>query len=331
MKSVLLIIGSLVLGAVLAGLVLEHRHAGEPAPSESANGQESSVTRTNGESLVKLDKAIQERIGLKVAPVEAVMLKPSVEGYGRVLDPAPLAALVADIAGTQAALEASTREFERLNLLHAQDQNVSTRALESAEATAKRDRVLAEAARLKLVADWGPAIADRSDLWEFVHMLVAQEAALLRIDLPAGETLSNPPSKARLELLGNRTNAIVAEFFSNVTSVDGRTQGQGFLFLHKGRSPGLVPGAAVIGYLESEGEAVPGVVIPREAVIRHEGLIWAYVQTADETFTRKAIAVDRPVQEGWALRAGLKADEKVVVAGAQVLMSMESGGGPPAD
>src|SRR4029453_10123084 len=97
---------------------------------EEEHVAESHVLRTNGQSFVKLDKEYQEHAGVRLAPLEAVLRKPEVKDYGRVLDPAPLAAQVANLATARAALEASTREYQRLKILHAQDQNVSTRALE---------------------------------------------------------------------------------------------------------------------------------------------------------------------------------------------------------
>src|SRR5207249_10042250 len=68
---------------------------------------------TNGETFLKLDKEAQLRAGLKTAPLAAAQAKPEVQGYGRVLDPAPLAALLVEAASAKAALDASTRSEER--------------------------------------------------------------------------------------------------------------------------------------------------------------------------------------------------------------------------
>ena len=103
------------------------------------------------------------------------------QGYGRVLDPTPLAALLAEGASTKAALQASTREYERLKLLH-EGQNASTRALEAAEAAMKRDEVLLDSVQPRLLLGWGKAVASQPDLRAFARSLASQETALVRVD-----------------------------------------------------------------------------------------------------------------------------------------------------
>jgi len=66
---------------------------------------------TNGEVIITLDAETQKRIGLKVANPAAAQWQPEVRGYGRVLDPAPLAALMADLVQAHVAMETSQREF----------------------------------------------------------------------------------------------------------------------------------------------------------------------------------------------------------------------------
>jgi hypothetical protein len=98
-------------------------------------------------------------------------------------------------------------------------------------------------------------------------------------------------------------------------------QGQGFLFLLKPNS--LPAGAAVMGWLKMPGAAKSGVVVPRPALIRHEGEVFVYLQTGNDTFQRTQIELDRPVERGWFVEEGLKPDDKVVIVGAQQLLSEE--------
>jgi len=83
------------------------------------------------------------------------------------------------------------------------------------------------------------------------------------------------------------------------------------------------PRSAVTGFLGLPGEAQSGVRVPREAVVRFNGTTWVYVQTGDDTFQRTEVALDRPLANGWFVRAGLKPQDKVVSAGAQQLLSEE--------
>ena len=69
------------------------------------------------------------------------------------LDPAPLAALVTELASAQAAYAASSSELARLKTLEGQG-NASARALQTAEAAALRDRLAVQSARERL----GPVV-----------------------------------------------------------------------------------------------------------------------------------------------------------------------------
>ncbi len=100
-------------------------------------------------------------------------------------------------------------------------------------------------------------------------------------------------------------------------------QGQGFLFLVKTSSPSLAPGRAVSGYLQLAGEPLSGCIVPDSAVLRHAGRAWVYVQTGEETFARREIALDHPSEEGWFVSGSVSANDRVVMHGAQALLSEE--------
>lgn len=66
-----------------------------------------------------------------------------------------------------------------------------------------------------------------------------------------------------------------------------------------------------------------GVVIPRGAVVRFNGKPWIYFQTGDQTFARREISLEQPLADGWFAAQGMKPGERVVVSGAQMLLSEE--------
>ncbi len=65
-------------------------------------------------------------------------------------------------------------------------------------------------------------------------------------------------------------------------------------------------------------------VVPRDAVVRTEGKGWVYVATGDDHFTRKEIALDRATENGWFVTNGVAAGDKLVITGAQSLLSEET-------
>ena len=318
---------SCLAAGLIAGLLAACSKSGGEKEAERPNAEKSHVKRgTNGETIVTLDAETQKRIGLKVANPATAQWQPEVRGYGRVLDPAPLAALMADLVQAHVAMETSQREFERLKVL-AEQNNASARALQAAEAVAKRDQVLVDSLRTKLALGWGKAILERDDPPAFVRSLTTGEHTLVRVDMPAGESLKSPPSSARLVSLGDSEHPVAAEFFDTTATVDPQTQGQGFLFLIAGKPSGFSPNAAVTGYVKEPGDSLNGVTAQRDAVIRYQGKAWVYIQTGDNEFARREVPLNHPTENGWFVPSGVTDKDRIIVSGAQMILSTELSSG----
>jgi hypothetical protein len=296
-----------------------------PAAGKAAEPESHVKHGTNGETVVTFDAATQKLMGLETAALQPAQLAPELKAYGRVLDVAPLTGLVSDLMATRAASGASQAELARLKALAAQN-NASERSFQAAEAAAARDQSQAESARLRLLSTWGRAIAERSDLPELMQSLSSLASALVQLDLPAGQAVSSLPTRARLLTLADESKAVPAELVGRAPNVDPQLQGKGFLFLLKTNSVQLAPGAAVSGFLEFPGESQSGVELPRNAMVRVNGATWVYLQTGDQSFERREVKLDSPLSQGWFVREGLKPGDKVVIVGAQELLSEEKKG-----
>jgi hypothetical protein len=229
--------------------------------------------------------------------------------------------MVTDLASAQAAQVASSNELARLRTLEGQG-NASARALQAGEATAIRDQVAVQAARDRLALSWGQAVAGRKDPPAFIQSLASLETVLARIDLPMGQELKLP-SSARI--VGSSGQTSEADFLGLAPVVDPQMQGRGFLFWVRSNAGRLSPGEALIGYLKVPGEPLDGVVIPRDAVVRTEAAGWVYVldKAGGESFTRTEVALDHPTEAGWLVTQGVAAEDRIVVIGAQELLSIE--------
>ena len=118
------------------------------------------------------------------------------------------------------------------------------------------------------------------------------------------------------------------EFVDVAPSADPQTQGLAFLFLLRTNAP--APGTAMTGFLPSSGAAEPGWRLPLSALVRHEGGVWFYMQTGDETFERQSVTLQRRLADGWFVAEGVEATNKLVITGAQMLLSEQlkgAGGG----
>lgn len=317
----------LILSSILmAGCSHKDKDEAKPPAAEKLAELESHVKRgTNGATIVSFDTATQKLMGLETTALQPAQLAPELKGYGRVLDVAPLSALVSDLMTARAASAASQAELGRLKTLAAQN-NASERSLQAAEAAAARDQSQAESARLRLLTSWGRAIAERPDLPALIQSLSSLAGALVQLDLPAGQSVSGPPKGARVVTLTEESKAVPVELVGPAPTVDPQLQGNGFLFLLKTNSIQLAPGASVSGFLEFPGEKQVGVELPRNAIVRFNGAAWVYVQTGEQTFERREVRLDSPLSEGWFVREGLNPGNKVVMVGAQQLLSEEQKG-----
>jgi hypothetical protein len=277
---------------------------------------------TSGEVIVTLDAATQKVMGLQTGELQAAKLSPEIKAYGRVLDVTPLVALVAELTTARTAAEASQAELNRLKTLSAQN-NASERALQSAQATAANNAAQAESARLRLLTTWGRAIAERNDLAAFVQSVGSLKGVLVQLDLPAGQAPDAEPAGARVFSLGDETKSMQGRFLGAAAAVDPQMQGRGFLFLVESNSLGLAANATLTGFITLPGEPRVGVHVPRAALVRFNGAAWAYVQTGEDTFQRAQVPLDYPLSEGWFVSGGLKPQDKLVIVGAQQLLSEE--------
>ncbi len=326
-KRIALVLAFVAVAAVIAALIYGYarlsREQAADAQGDAPIVAPSKVEREGGGGTgVQLDLPTQKLIGLETTNLAAATLPPEVRGYGRVLDPAPLAGLVGDLASARVAWAASSKEFQRVTALFHQGENASAKTLEAAEAAMQRDQVALHLAETRLVSEWGGGVVGEPDLPAFVQSLAARQSALVRLELPAGETAPATPAGARLVPPGNGA-LIEARFLGRATTTDPQVQGEGFLFLVTNAPAALTPGLALTGFLRLPGEPAHGVIVPEDAVVRSEERAWIYVQTDATKFVRREIALTRPAATGWFVTNGVAPAERVVVTGAQTLLSEE--------
>jgi hypothetical protein len=317
------LLAGLALGAAVAALLMRRPAGSTPIAADPPAAE---VT----ESALQLHPDQQAKAGFVVAAPKVVELQPETKAYGRVLDPMPLAAALAEIESAESTLAASTKALARAQTLQADGDNVSRQTVETARAAESRDRIQAVSARARLLAGWGPAVAARTDLPALVEALVMQKSALARLDLLADETSSLPPSLVRVSPLAGGSTPQTAELLGPAPSADPQVQGAAYFALL--REQPLPAGTTLVAYLAHAGPAQKTVTVPRSAVIYHEGSSWIYVLGEKDTFHRRRIQLGLALADGFAVTEGLSEKERVLVVGAQQLLSNElqaAGGGGP--
>lgn len=280
---------------------------------------------------VVFDAATQKRADIAVAPVRTTTRRGEVETLATVL---PLQDLIdlrnayvaarTQVERTRAAAQASRREYERIKALHGDEFNVSTKALEVAQAQWQADDAAARGAAEALEAaergarqKWGSvlaaAVAGNAASFE---RLAAGREVLLRVAAPAGAALPEPPAKARV--VASDSSLRTATLVSPSPQADPRIQG--LTFFYAATSNGLLPGTTLTAYLPIGAEKT-GAVVPADALVWWQGKAWYYVQSAPGRFVRRELAGAQPVDEGGFV-PGMPS-LNVVVRGAQTLLSEE--------
>ncbi len=70
-------------------------------------------------------------------------------------------------------------------------------------------------------------------------------------------------------------------------------------------------------------ERIAGVIVPDSAVVWLQGRAWVYVREGPDRFVRREVSPKQRMEEGWVVTKNVSAGDRVVVEGAQLLLSEE--------
>lgn len=280
--------------------------------------------------------AVIGRVEPRIAPTDRVTLTNQ------------LAVAHSDVNSAAATVEAARAAYERARVLNADAKNVSDRVVEEARSKFETERARLEAARETVrtiessLQSGGPAASEPLVLQSqgTVVEIMAQpgesveagtpllrvsrlDRLVARIDLPIGETLPPSAAIARIVPAGQEHQPMEADRIATAAVVDQKAPGQAFLFRLRESRFGLRPGLAVTAYMPTGAAKRAGVTVPTAAVVRLSGKAYVYVQSAAEQFTRKEIRTDTPVASGYFIGNQLATGTRIVVSGAQTLLSEE--------
>lgn len=325
LRTLVLSVVTLAAAAGLVAAYLEMREERDrEASAEAPVVAPSRVERDpQGQPVLRLDEKTEALLGLRTGQPAPGSVSREFTATARVLAGASLAAQLNELLSAQAPLEAARADAARKERLYAEGRNTTASAVEQAIALLRTQELQAEAARHRLLAAWGPAVAHREDLADFARLLLTRENALVRIDLPPAGAPPDAPRSAHL-VRPDGTVLAAATFLGPAPSTDVGVSGGSLLALVVTNAASLVPGS-LLGARLPAGTPEAGLVLPAGAVVRHAGAGWAYVQTAAHTYTRRAVPLDRPHPDGWLVSGDWP--QPVVVAGAQSLLSEELKGG----
>ena len=284
---------------------------------------------------VSISASSQKKAGIVTKPLELVSHREELRAYGTVLQANDLISMRKDFAAAKASVDrssallgASRKEYERVKALNADNRNVSDKVLQSAEAKWLSDEADAHEAAVSLEAiketisfQWGEVIA----VWLFDYSaefrsLINVDDVLIRITLPPDLQIASAPRSIRVQSMHHPF--VPAKLINRAPATDPRIQGISFFYLASARKGDLLPGMNLTALLPA-GPAVKGFIIPSSSVVWRNGKAWGYVQETADRFVRREVSTEDAIKDGYFTTGGFKVGDRIVVKGAQMLLSAE--------
>lgn len=271
--------------------------------------------------LVTLEGTTQRRLGIETAPLVAIYQSATAEGFAKGLEVGPLAAILAEVDAAEAASTASNAEFKRTEALNRMDVSASRRSVEQARAQAVADSARTRLAIQRMGLEIGPGILrfGVSGARGLVSEVAAGRAALVRVDIPG--PILNPGARV---LVGERPQTTV-RLLGPAATADARLQVAGSLAVIRGPMAQQLIAGRVLPATVATSPGRPGLLIPREAVIRFQGQLWVY-RRDQRGFGRVALVDPVSVADGWVISRGLNTGDQIAIRGATGLLAIEQRG-----
>ncbi len=323
-----------------AGDRAERATAREPEPEPASR-----VRRVDGLSAVQMTTAEQRQTGVQL--IELTPLTRAVESRAsaRVIDTQPLVeaqanhhAALAEREALRGSVNMEAGNVARLRVLHGEDTAVSGRQLREAETQLMQDQARLKGVEQRLLdlhaqieQQWGATLASMAlaDSGDPLESFINHREVLLLVTLRPGGTLPAGIDDVWVDAAGDRARARQARLIASAVQTDGGIQGETYFFRTAG--DGLRVGMRLDAWVPGAGGARQGVEVPASAVIWYADQLWAYRQAADDLFVRTPLPEHEETGGGWFITAGLKAGDRVVVRGAQMLFAEEFRGRIPSE
>jgi hypothetical protein len=342
-RTVLVLLVASVVAVAAAGWYIYRTLSAEPA-ARAANATQAApatpagsaapaqrVQVVNGETVVVVGNAVQRAAHIEAAPVASTTVIPQAAAYGSVIDPQPLfdlrnrlATARADRDGARAQADASRAQYERTRALFEDNRNVSQKSLQDAGAAMVTDHGKLQAAQAAesaletmLRQQFGSTLARAASAPDskLLQRLASGAAVLLRVTLPTGM-----PAHREISIDVPGEAPFPARKVSASPQADPAVQGSPYFYAAEHVLPA---GTRVTARVPKTDSATAGLRVPESAIVWYGGARWVYVKTAPARFTRRYLPSPLTTDQGVVVTGGLQPGDKVVVEGAELLLSEE--------
>ena len=299
----------------------------------------SRMVSVKGQNAIQLDMALQEQSGIKTQQLKAMEIREEIDAFGRVFNINGLVQLRSNlnkINGQKnvvlSELAVANKKLKRLQVLHKEAANISTRQLQEAEA----ESITQQAKLRTLNSQLTDALAEAEQAWGSVltgwvtdnqtdtfEQLLSGKNVIVFVSLRAVDTLPDQTEYVYIGRNGNRTLAQKAIYISPAIESDLVLQGETYYFMADALRDKYRAGMHVHVWVPQTSESISGVFVPESAVVWSSGKPWVYTKNGDELFIKHVISNPVELDEGIFVAKGLEVGDKVVTSGAQMLLAEE--------
>ncbi len=316
------------------GGILQQEAEEHDEDDEETDGRQQLV---EGSLTVMLSPETQELAGIETIAVEKIQLDAEDKAFATVMDIRPLVGLRARYKNTLAqqtiaatALRNSAVNLDNLEKLNAETTNVSKRDLQIARAKWEQDKAQMDAEQVQLqnireemLQRWGNVLTEwalKSESILFTRLL-QQEDYLVMLSLRPEQVLTDEIAYVIVNRTGDRATSRKAYIVSVAPYSEANLQGETYFL--RTNAEKLRIGMRLHVWLPGTGYSGVGIGIPESAVVWHAGKAWAYVQIDEKTFSRRNLESEADTGSGWLVKKHFQPGERIVISGAQTLLSEE--------
>jgi len=296
------------------------------------------VANKDGATIISISPAAQKQSDILTSPLKASSHQASISTYGNVVSIDSLIelrnrylAVKSEIDVLKATLSHDKSEFERLKALNQDNKNVSDKALAGAAANTKSDetKITAAESNAKNISDsirqlWGDALAQHAinpKTSDLLQALISNKRVLIQTTLPFDAAEPKQNSSIMIAPTAAPSHTMSAQYVSPAPLTNSTIQGKTY-FYHAVTNE-LRAGMQINATTATSSKKSNGVIVPNNAIIWYAGKPWVYQKTGADQFSRKPIHTNIEVDDGWFYQGHLKANDEVVISGAQLLLSEE--------
>jgi len=317
----------------------EYNEAVNAVEAEDVEHDDATADSNGTSLLVRIDDEIQQYSGIKTQLLNQTEFYPETKATARVIDITPMLSLRSNYLNVQSekkvlavAEHAAAQEMARLKTLATATKSVASKNLVYAEsswreAKAKLDGVdyQLQALREQARHQWGQEIASwlltkESSQWQ---RLLTRSDSLLLVTLPVEQRLPEYVKQVRLSHTSLQDSSISAVLISEAAQTDSLIQGETYFF--KVADMSLRIGMRVDVWFHQQQQPLSGVFVPEQAIVWSSGQAWVYIELEEGLYQRRSLQSAVAADKGMFVidSDALKASDKLVINGAQMLLSEE--------